>query len=138
PPAVDDMVAAAMPAQRAGGPRAALEAWFALDHFEGKETEVGSDLRAQVWLNARFAAILTLGLRWGLSHDAPDGLVRSTSTLGGIGAAFTLTPPTLSYGLDAHAHVNAVRVTFAGESEGPARPTSGSGTAIVVRAGTRG
>jgi hypothetical protein len=111
PPVVRDVVDDGL--RRAPGPRARVGVRAAIEHYGEGATLAGGDVAASVWLVPRFALALHLALRGGFAASGLDGTATPSLLGGGLGAAFTLTPPTARAGLDATAHATLARVAYA-------------------------
>ena len=90
---------------------AGVAAMAVADTWGGPATFYGADLRATAWLSPRVGAELRLGLRDAPSVTAPDGEVRATALLAGLGASLrTLWGP--RYGVYSAARLDAAWISF--------------------------
>jgi hypothetical protein len=138
PPEVTAAVRDALPAASPGPrrpPRFAFGAGAAVDTFAAGTTLLGADVLADVWIVPRLRVSARLGLRSGLVVHAADGDVSTTALVFALGAAVTLTPPALRFGLDATLGAGAIRASFAATPAAPATAQTLTDVAVVGDAG---
>ncbi len=119
-------------------PRAALGAAFAVDAFGAGTTLLGADADARLWVVPRLALDARIGLRGAATLHAPDGDVAAQAFAGKLGAALTLTPPTLRAGLDLQAHLALLAVQYSGTALAGATGYSRGDVAVLLDGGLGG
>jgi hypothetical protein len=102
--------------------------------FSGGQAQLGADARGQWFVTPHFAATLRLGLRSALPKATPEGEVRASAIIAGIGAAYRAAPsPNLDLGL--FARFDALDVTYVADTTIDATASSGSALALLLGAG---
>ncbi len=102
--------------------------------FTGGQAQWGADARMQWFVTPHFATTVRLGLRSTLPKETPEGEVRASVILGGIGAAYRLHPSS-PVDLDLFARVDAADVTYVADTTVNATASSGSAVALLVSGG---
>jgi hypothetical protein len=140
PPAVREAVrdSIAPPPSATTNPRVRIGASAAIEHFADGATLVGGDVTGAFWIVPRLAIALRLALRGGVVADSANGTVAPSMLAGGLGAAFTLTPPAAKLGLDAFAHVSVARIAFGASAANGARAIPQSETTVLFDLGLEG
>ncbi len=131
PPAILDVVQSDLKVE----PRVELGAQLAFEWYGGGQEHLGVDVRAGVRPVRRLTAFVRLGLRQGFAIAAPDGSVRSTALLAGLGGRLALTSPSGPLGLEVLGRVDAVRVSFLPTADAGAVEHPNQATAVVAAAG---
>jgi hypothetical protein len=134
PPAIMDIVQSDLKAE----PRVEMGAQVAFEWYGGGQEHLGVDVRAGVRPVRRLTAFLRLGLRQGFAIAAPDGSVRSSAILAGMGCKLALTPPAGPAGVEILARVDAVRVSFLPAADPGAIEHPNQATAVVAAGGLSG
>jgi len=131
PPAIMEVVQSELKPE----PRVEIGAQLAFEWYGGGQEHLGVDVRAGVRPVRRLTAFLRLGLRQGFEIAAPDGSIRSSAILVGLGCKLALTPPTGPAGLEMLGRVDAVRVSFLPTADPGALEHPNQATAVVAAAG---
>ena len=118
--------------------RVEMGAQLAFEWYGGGQELYGVDMRAGFRPTRRLTALLRLGLRQGLAVAAPDGSIRSSAILVGVGAKLALTPPSDPAGVEILGRVDAVRMSFLPTADPGALEHPNQATAIVAAAGLSG
>lgn len=135
PPEVRDVVRDAIPSASERPPRFAFGAAAAIDAFTAGTTLLGADVLVDVWLVSRLRVGARFGLRSGLVVHASDGDVSTSAFVAELGAAVTLTPPALRFGLDASVRAGILRASFDATPAGSATARSLADVAAIGDAG---
>jgi hypothetical protein len=102
--------------------------------FTGGQAQWGADARTQWFLSPHFAATLRLGLRATLPKETPEGEVRASAVLGGVGGAYRALVSS-RVDLDLFARFDAADVTYVADTTIHATASSGSAVAFLLGAG---
>jgi hypothetical protein len=112
----------------------AIGVMLAGEGFAGGKVQWGADARAEWFVTPRFATTLRFGLRSALPSQTPEGEVRASAVLGGIGVAYAAVPPR-RFRFDLFARFDAAQITYAADTTIDATATSGSALALLVSGG---
>jgi hypothetical protein len=135
PAPVQEVVAKALRTPEPWRPRVGeIGVVFAGEAFTGGQIEVGADARAQWFVTPHFAATLRVGLRSGVPTESPEGRVRASVLLAGIGALYrVVVAPHVDLG--AFVRADALDVTYSADTTVQATASSGSAVTVLVGAG---
>jgi hypothetical protein len=112
----------------------AIGVMFAGEGFTGGQVQWGADARASYFATPRLAVTLRLGLRSALPKQTPEGEVRSSAVLGGIGAAYRVVG-SRPIAFDVFARFDVAETAYAADTTIDARASSGSAVALLASAG---
>ena len=115
--------------------RVEMGAQLAFEWYGGGQELYGVDMRAGLRPTRRFTALLRLGLRQGLAVTAPDGSIRSSAILVGVGGKLALTSPSDPAGVEILGRIDALRVSFLPTADPGALEHPNQATAIVAAGG---
>lgn len=141
PPAVRAVVARSLPHAPAAAARPfrtfRIELAGVVDTYASGLVRTGGDVRLGAQVFERVGIDVRFGARHSRSVSAPDGVVRPTTLLGGLGVTVSLTSPAWRLGLDVTARVDAGAVSFDAKGLPGAQSHTGSLAIVEMSAGPR-
>ncbi len=138
PPAVTHQLADLLETPRPP-PRYDLGATLASEWFShGGLVQLGSDLRLGFWATRRLAVIARLGLRSSPPVRAPNGNIRASAAVAGLGVRVPVAASGHRRGIDLGARLDGERVTFLASADPGAVGGSGSATALLAASAVTG
>ncbi len=129
---VDDSMRPAL--SKRAAPVGSIGVAIASEFFGGGQTQWGADARGAWFVTPRFSTTLRLGLRSAVAHSAPDGEVRASSILGGVGGSYLIAYGR-KVGVDAFARLDGMSVSYVGTARTSSTAFSGSALTLLLTGG---
>jgi hypothetical protein len=137
PPAVEESLGQDLVRPSRSQPTVGFGAAGVIEHWAGGATLYGPDLRVAARLASHLSVALRLGLRDGVTANAPDGEVHPTAWVAGAGATIQVTP-WQRVGIDGVGRFDVERVSYVAVPNPRARGSADAGFAVIAGAGVDG